>query len=160
MMVNELETNVRCSSVNSEAANPHLINLIGLYEDSRDTLFVVFEENVHSLKQVILDSRALIHYPVFASKNQRFSTLTENQVLQYLIDVADGMEYLSNLNVSNSLTLGKFVNAKSYLNFFTVLTSKQEIDEFISFHFRLFIRNCVPVMYLCVENTLKLEGSG
>ena len=116
MMVNELETNVRCSSVNSEAANPHLINLIGLYEDSRDTLFVVFEENVHSLKQVILDSRALIHYPVFASKNQRFSTLTENQVLQYLIDVADGMEYLSDLNVSSSLTLGKFVNAKSYLN--------------------------------------------
>ena len=118
MMANELETNVRCSSVHSEAANLHLINLIGLYEDSRDTLFVVFEENVHSLKQVILDSRALIHYPVFASKNQRFSTLTENQVLQYLIDVADGMEYLSDLNVSNSLTLGKFVNAKSYLNFF------------------------------------------
>ena len=103
MMVTELETNVRCSSVNSEAANPHLINLIGLYEDSRDTLFVVFEENVHSLKQVILDSRALIHYPVFASKNQRFSTLTEDQVLQYLIEVADGMAYLSDLNVSSSV---------------------------------------------------------
>ena len=95
-MVSDLEINIRHGSTGT---HPHLINLIGLYEDSRDTLFVVFEENVHSLKQVLLDSRALIHYPVYASKNQRFSTLSEIQVFQYLIEVADGMEYLSKNNV-------------------------------------------------------------
>ena len=101
-MVSDLEVNVRYGSTDSAPSHPHLIHLIGLYEDSRDTLFVVFEENLHNLKQVLLDSRALEYYPVYASKNQRFSTLSEIQVFQYLIEVADGMEYLSNHNVRNN----------------------------------------------------------
>ena len=104
-MVSELEVNVRYGSTGSAPSHPHLTHVIGVYEDSRDTLFVVFEENIHSLKQVLLDSRALVHYPVYASKNQRFSTLSEIQVFQYLIDVADGMEYLSNLKVGHEIVI-------------------------------------------------------
>ena len=100
-MVCDLETNVRYGSNGSNPSHPHLLHLIGLYEDSRDTLFVVFEENVNSLKQILLDGRALIHYPVYASKNQRFSTISETQIFQYLIEAASGMEYLSNQNVRN-----------------------------------------------------------
>ena len=107
-MVNELEINIRyygttgsSSEATSGKSHPNLIQLMGLYEDSRDTLFVVFEENIQSLKQTLLDSRALIHYPVYASKNQRFSTLNEAQVFHFLIQVADGMEFLSNRKVSD-----------------------------------------------------------
>ena len=102
-MVCDLEINVMYGSNGSISAHPNLVHLIGLYEDSRDTLFVVFEENVHSLKQTLLDSRALIHYPVYASKNQRFSTISETQIFQYLIEAANGIEYLSNHNVRNYL---------------------------------------------------------
>ena len=106
LMVGELEINISCYDKNGSSAeassitsHPNLIHLLGLYEDSRDTLFVVFEENIHSLKLALLDSRALINYPVYASKHQRFSTLNEAQVFQYLIQVADGMDYLSNQKV-------------------------------------------------------------
>ena len=105
-MVGELEINISCYDKNGSSAeassgtsHPNLIHLLGLYEDSRDTLFVVFEENIHSLKLALLDSRALINYPVYASKHQRFSTLNEAQVFQYLIQVADGMDYLSDQKV-------------------------------------------------------------
>ena len=101
-MISDLEVNIRYIPTGSSSIHPNVIHLLGIYEDSRDTLFVVFEENIHSLKQVLLDSRALIHYPVYASKNQRFSTLSETQVFQYLIDAANGMEYLSKNNVSKS----------------------------------------------------------
>ena len=100
-MVCDLETNVRYGSNGSIPSHPHLLHLIGLYEDSRDTLFVVFEDSVNSLKQTLLDGRALIHYPVYASKNQRFSAISETQIFQYLIETASGMEYLSNQNVRN-----------------------------------------------------------
>ena len=106
LMVGELEINITCYDKNGSSAeassvtsHPNLIHLLGLYEDSRDTLFVVFEENIHSLKLALLDSRALINYPVYASKHQRFSTLNEAQVFQYLIQVAEGMDYLSNQKV-------------------------------------------------------------
>ena len=51
------------------------------------------------IKLALLDSRALINYPVYASKHQRFSTLNEAQVFQYLMQVADGMDYLSTQKV-------------------------------------------------------------
>jgi len=106
LMVGELEINISCydksgssAEASSGTSHPNLIHLLGLYEDSRDTLFVVFEENIHSLKLALLDSRSLINYPVYASKHQRFSTLNEAQVFQYLIQVADGMDYLSNQKI-------------------------------------------------------------
>ena len=99
-MTSDLELNVRYGPSNgTNFVHSHLIHLLGLCED-KDTLFVAMEENVHSLKQVLLDSRALIHYPVYATKNQRFSTLNEVDVFRYLIGVANGMEYLSMNNVS------------------------------------------------------------
>jgi serine/threonine protein kinase len=105
-MVSELEINIRyygttgsSSEATSATSHPNLIHLMGLYEDSRDTLFVVFEESVQSLKQTLLDSRALIHYPVYASKHQKVSTLNESQVFHFLIQVADGMDYLSNRKI-------------------------------------------------------------
>merc|ERR1711997_9706 len=65
-MVSELEINIRyygttgsSSEATSATSHPNLIHLMGLYEDSRDTLFVVFEKSVQSLKQTLLDSRAL-----------------------------------------------------------------------------------------------------
>ena len=105
-MVGELEINVSYYNSNGSSneatrttSHPNLLNLIGLYEDSRDTLFVVFEENIHSLKQALLDSRALVNYPVYASKHQRISTVNEAQIFQFLIHVADGMDYLSHQKV-------------------------------------------------------------
>ena len=106
VMVGELEVNVSCCNNNGSSTeamrgtyHANVLNLLGLYEDSRDTLFVVYEENIQSLKNALLDSRALINYPVYASKHQRISTLTEAQIFQFLVQVADGMDYLSNQRV-------------------------------------------------------------
>ena len=111
-MANELELNVRYSYADDQMyhrnadhssprsrGHPNLIQLLGLCDD-KDTVFVAFEENTHSLKQVLLDSRALIHYPVYAKKNQRFSTMSELDTIRYLICVANGMQHLANNNVS------------------------------------------------------------
>ena len=107
LMVGELEINVSyCKNYDSSTeamrgtSHVNLLNLLGLYEDSRDTLFVVFEENIYSLKNALLDSRALINHPVYASKHQRISTITEAQVFQFLVQVADGMDFLSNQKVN------------------------------------------------------------
>ena len=50
LMVGELEINISCYDKNGSSAeassgtsHPNLIHLLGLYEDSRDTLFVVFD---------------------------------------------------------------------------------------------------------------------
>ena len=39
-------------------------------------------------------SRALIHHPAFAEKNQRFSSLPEETAIDVLIGVANGMNHL------------------------------------------------------------------
>ena len=107
VMVGEMEVNVSyCNNYGSSTeamrgtSHVNVLNLIGVYEDSRDTLFVVFEENIQSLKNALLDSRALINYPVYASKHQRISTITEAQIFQFLAQVADGMDYLSKQKVN------------------------------------------------------------
>ena len=76
----------------------NVIGLIGMCEE-KEALFVVLEDSTTSLKQVLLDSRALVHYPAYAEKNQRVSTLSEETLLEHAISVARGMEHLANKRV-------------------------------------------------------------
>ncbi len=77
----------------------NLIQLIGLCEE-KDTIFVVIEQAWPTLKQALLDSRALIHHPVYAEKNRRFSTIREDIVLSMMLGVAKAMDHLSRYGVS------------------------------------------------------------
>lgn len=96
----------------------NLIHLVGLCED-KETIFVVLEEGTLSLKQVLLDSRlvhllkstffiklttwffsrALIHHPAYASKNNRFSSLPEESAIDIMIGIANGMDHLAKQRV-------------------------------------------------------------
>ena len=80
--------------------HPNVLQLIGLCEE-KEALFIVLEDSTKSLKQVLLDSRALIHYPVFAEKNQRISTMEEETILEIMRGVAKGMEHLAKNRVTN-----------------------------------------------------------
>ena len=71
---------------------------MGICED-KDTLFVALEDTDDCLKQILLDSRALVHHPVFAEKNSTIATVDEATIFQYLIGVARGMNHLSNLRI-------------------------------------------------------------
>eukprot|EP00096_Caligus_rogercresseyi_P002666 TRINITY_DN1489_c0_g1_i1.p1 TRINITY_DN1489_c0_g1~~TRINITY_DN1489_c0_g1_i1.p1 ORF type:complete len:816 (+),score=81.81 TRINITY_DN1489_c0_g1_i1:174-2621(+) len=73
----------------------HLLGLSDGEELMNKTLFIVFEKTNQSLKRVLVDSRALLHYPVYAEKNNRFTTLQENNVLSALIGVSRGMKHLA-----------------------------------------------------------------
>jgi hypothetical protein len=42
----------------------------------------------------------LIHHPVFAEKNQRFSSLKEESAIDILIGIANGMNHLAQHGVS------------------------------------------------------------
>ncbi|CAB4066545.1 unnamed protein product [Lepeophtheirus salmonis] len=75
----------------------NVLNLLGLSDGDElmnKTLFIVFEKTTQSLKRILVDSRALLHYPVYAEKNNRFTTLQENNVMDVLIGVARGMQHL------------------------------------------------------------------
>ena len=92
-LTKDLEVAVKCGTF------PNLVQLVGICED-KDTLFVALEETDDCLKQVLLDSRALVHHPVFAEKNSSISTTSEAAIFQYLIGVAKGMNHIYNLRVS------------------------------------------------------------
>ncbi|KAF2346293.1 Fibronectin type III [Trinorchestia longiramus] len=57
----------------------HIVALLGLVEHVT-AVSLVFEYETHSLKQQLTDARALTHYPVYAEKHRRFSTIAEHQV--------------------------------------------------------------------------------
>jgi hypothetical protein len=44
--------------------------------------------------------RALIHHPVYAETNQRFSSLQEESAIEILIGIANGMNHLVQKGVS------------------------------------------------------------
>lgn len=74
--------------------HPNVVSLLGLLEEL-SIISVVFEYETLSLKSNLVESRAVQHYPVYAEKNRRFSTVQENQVHYYyylFIDV--GYNYL------------------------------------------------------------------
>lgn len=72
-MLREFDAHVRISK------NPHIISLVGLMEEF-NVISVAFEYETSTLKSHLVGSRAVQHYPVYAEKNRRFSTLPEGQV--------------------------------------------------------------------------------
>ena len=86
--------------------HPNVLGLIGVCEE-RDALFVVLREGVTTLKQTLLDSRALLHFPAYAQKNQRVTTLREETVADAMVGVARGMRRLEELGVSVDISFSK-----------------------------------------------------
>ena len=72
-MLREFDAHVRVAS------HSEIISLIGLMEEF-NVISVVFEYETATLKTQLVESRAVQHYPVYAEKNRRFSTLSEAQV--------------------------------------------------------------------------------
>lgn len=79
---------VRCGS------HENIVGLWGVCEE-KDTVFVVLEPAIITVKQRLLDSRALIHNPPLAHKSGSISSLSEVHALQMLRDVASGMSHIS-----------------------------------------------------------------
>ncbi len=76
----------------------NLLGLIGLCEE-QDAVFVVIEEGTATLKQTLLDSRALVHYPAFAEKNGRVTTMREEAIADAMVGIARGMKHLEEQGV-------------------------------------------------------------
>ena len=74
--------------------HPNIISLVGLCEEL-DTTVVVMELGQPSLKQFLLDCRALEHSPEFAASNNRFSSVREEAVLEILAGLAEGLLHLA-----------------------------------------------------------------
>lgn len=91
-MIKDAEVAVACGE------HQNVLQMIGMCEEN-DSIFFVLEEGVKTLKQVLLDSRALIHFQAFALKNQTVSSLREAEIFAHLIAIAKGMQHLSNLKV-------------------------------------------------------------
>lgn len=97
-MAREVDAVARCDD------HPNVLGLIGVCEE-RDALFVVLREGDTTLKQTLLDSRALTHFPAYAQKNQRVTTLQEETVADAMVGVARGMRRLEELGVSVDISL-------------------------------------------------------
>ncbi|XP_053628406.1 tyrosine-protein kinase receptor Tie-1 isoform X2 [Cherax quadricarinatus] len=91
-MLREFDAHIRIGS------HPHIISLVGLMEEL-SIISVAFEYETATLKTHLVESRAVQHYPVYAEKNRRFSTLLEGQALDVLAGVARGMSHLASLGV-------------------------------------------------------------
>ena len=81
-------------SVLKYGTHSNLINFIGICED-KDTIFAVFEQAWPSLKQALLDSRSLVHYPDLAEANGKFSTFHEEQLLKIMLEISQGMDHMA-----------------------------------------------------------------
>ena len=91
-MLRDLDVNIRAGQ------HPNLICLIGICEEV-DTTQVVLDHAEPSLKQYLLDSRALLNYPEYAQKNSRFSTAREEVMIDMLSGVASGLDHLGRCGV-------------------------------------------------------------
>ena len=98
------DSNTKVDAVARCDDHPNVLGLIGVCEE-RDALFVVLREGVTTLKQTLLDSRALVHFPAYAQKNQRVTTLQEETVADAMVGVARGMRRLEELGVSINISL-------------------------------------------------------
>ena len=72
---------------------------VGLCEEA-ELVTVVVEAAGPSLKQQLLDSRALEHQPEWAAQHGRYSSLREETVLEILTGVAEGLRHLADRGVS------------------------------------------------------------
>ena len=93
-LVQDIEIAAKCGK------HFNVLQLIGMCEE-KDSIFVVLEEGIKTLKQALLDSRALVHYPLYVEKNQTVSSISEEQIFQHLIGIANGMNHLSEQKVKN-----------------------------------------------------------
>ncbi|KAJ2944706.1 hypothetical protein O0L34_g4063 [Tuta absoluta] len=81
LMLQELDLLIKSSE------HENVISLIGICE-TNTTLFVVLQETTHTLKEMLLHARQR------DLQNNKFCLITENRLLQIIVDVARGMEYL------------------------------------------------------------------
>lgn len=72
----------------------NVVSLIGGCEDNA-LYFVCSEWHTSTLKEFVLDSRTIDHYPVYAERQRRASTLKEVQMLELGLGVARGMAHLA-----------------------------------------------------------------
>lgn len=91
-MLRDLDVNIRAGQ------HPNLICLIGICEEV-DTTQVVVDHAEPSLKQFLLDSRALLNYPDYAQKNSRFSTAREEVMIEMMAGVASGLDHLGRCGI-------------------------------------------------------------
>jgi len=91
-MLRDLDANIRTGQ------HPNLICLIGICEEV-DITQVVLDHAEPSLKQYLLDSRALLNYPEYAQKNSRFSTAREEAMIDMLSGVASGLDHLGRCGI-------------------------------------------------------------
>lgn len=85
-MLREFDGHIRIST------HPNVISLVGLMEEI-NIISVAFEYETATLKNQLVESRAVQHYPVYAEKNRRFSTLLEAQV-GYLCFTSDSKQVI------------------------------------------------------------------
>lgn len=64
-----------------------------------DLYYVCSEWYAGTLKDFLLDSRTMDHYPIYAEKQHRMSTAKELQLLELALGVARGMAHLANNKV-------------------------------------------------------------
>ena len=81
--------------LNECGRHENLLGLIGICEEHSGSIFVVLEDGSMTLKQVLLDSRALEHYPAYVEKHQKVSTIPSETIISWLRDIALGMEHLA-----------------------------------------------------------------
>lgn len=86
LMLQELDLLIKSTE------HENVISLIGICETST-TLFVVLQDYKQSVKELLLNSRQR------DLQNNKFSLLSEHNVLQFCTDVARGMEYLHNKKI-------------------------------------------------------------
>jgi len=91
-MLRDLDLNIRAGQ------HQHLVCLVGICEEV-ETTQVVLEHAEPSMKQYLLDSRALLNYPEYASKNARFSTAREEMMLDLMVGLASGLDHLARCRI-------------------------------------------------------------
>uniref|UniRef100_T1IQU4 Dol-P-Glc:Glc(2)Man(9)GlcNAc(2)-PP-Dol alpha-1,2-glucosyltransferase n=1 Tax=Strigamia maritima TaxID=126957 RepID=T1IQU4_STRMM len=74
------------------------VAVLGLAEEVSQ-LHVVVEHHQVMLKDILLESRALDYYPVFAEKNCKFSTFKEEQLVEFALGIAQGMAHLAQTKI-------------------------------------------------------------
>lgn len=92
VMLQDLDLLIRCDSHNN------IISLIGTCE-SLDTLYVVMEYHPATLKDMLLESRRLEHTADTGESETRFCSLSEKSLLQAVIGVARGMQFLTSKKI-------------------------------------------------------------